>query len=150
MNNPYSSDPGFALYPEPRGATGDRLCRVVLGMEAHDYLRHFVRVNTVVGPWSPARGLRGATEVFKQLPAGVTVVLLGRQVWDAWRRVIPGRLPGKTWEPFRVHTDGVRDLTFVLFPHPSGLCRVWNDPGALSRARVVLRLASPELSEVMP
>lgn len=149
MNNPYGSDERFALYPGPRNSAGDRLCRLVLGVSTHDYMRHFVRTNTVAGPWSAASALRGARGLFLRLPAGATVVLLGKPVWQAWRRVVPERLPDKKWEAFRVCRDEVKDLAFVLLPHPSGLCRLWNDEGAYSRARRAILEASPGLSAVI-
>ncbi len=50
--NPYTSgDSGssdFALYPHPRGATGDRL-RVLCGLEDNAYLRSFRRANLLDG-----------------------------------------------------------------------------------------------------
>lgn len=151
MNNPYSTDPGYALYPEPRGATGDRLCRVILGMKPQEYLRHFIRRNTLQSRrWDKRLAVHGAGSVFRELPAGVTVVLLGREVWDAWRRVVPERLPMKKWEPFLVCMDEIDDLKFVLLPHPSGLCHIWNDKANFKLARSAIRFASPELELAIP
>jgi hypothetical protein len=156
MNNPYGSDERYALYPEPRGAAGDRLCRVILGMTMRDYMRSFVRRNTMKGEWN-IRGARlGAAALLQEVPPGATIVLLGRQVWEAWKSVVPPRLcqsrPGEVmgWDPFKVCKDQIGDLTFVLFPHPSGLCRVWNDKSNVPLARETLRVACPELEAVVP
>ena len=33
----------------------------------------------------------------------------------------------------------------VSLPHPSGLCRAWNEPSAVARARDILRRACPDV-----
>lgn len=151
MNNPYGSDERYALYPEPRGAAGDRLCRVILGMDMRDYMRSFVRRNTMKGNWRLSEAKVSAASVFRELPPGTTVVLLGQQVWEAWKAVIPTRLPGApSWAPFLTKRDQVGDLTFITFPHPSGLSRAWNDKSNISLARSTLRAACPQLASVIP
>lgn len=152
MNNPYGSDENYALYPEPRGAAGDRLYRVILGMDKHDYMRSFVRRNTMKGVWKLAQAKVAAASLFRELPPGTTVVLLGQQVWEAWKSIDPGRLLGcsSKWIPFTIMGDQTQDLTYVLFPHPSGLSRFWNDEGNITLARKTLRVACPELGAVIP
>jgi hypothetical protein len=152
MNNPYGSDERYALYPEPKNSAGDRLCRVILGMDKHDYMRSFVRRNTMKGDWKLAQAKVAAASLFKELPPGTTVVLLGQQVWEAWRAVDPVRLLGcsSKWIPFMIRGDQTQDLTYILFPHPSGLSRFWNDKSNISLARSTLRAACPQLLGVVP
>jgi len=69
------------------------------------------------------------------------IVLCGAKVTSAF---------GFAYEPFKIHRDfEVRDAamptiplgkapTFVILPHPSGLNRAWQQPGAVARARAVL------------
>lgn len=65
LDNPHAEDPGMALYPLPRGATGDRVCgliaEVVDGYTIADYLRDFGRANLY--PVGRAFAGRGATQV---------------------------------------------------------------------------------------
>lgn len=70
-------------------------------------------------------------------------VLLGRRVRDAFRAVagIPGLL-----EDFSTYRDsGNVAYSLAALPHPSGLCRAWNDPAAAGRARDLLRGCAPEI-----
>lgn len=152
MNNPYGSDERYALYPEPRGAAGDRLCRVILGMTTRDYMRSFIRRNTMKGDWKMSAARLGAASLFRELPPGTTVVLLGQQVWEAWKSVDPNRLLGcsSKWIPFMIRGDQTQDLTYILFPHPSGLSRLWNDKTNISLARSTLRAVCPHLASVVP
>lgn len=156
MNNPYGSDERYALYPEPKNAAGDRLCRVILGMDQRDYMRSFIRRNTMKGDWKLSQAKVAAASLFRELPTGAAVILLGQQVWEAWRAVDPWRLSrvvdGKPlgWNPFMIRRDDLGDLTYILFPHPSGLCRLWNDRGNIALARRVVRLVCPELEAMVP
>lgn len=47
--------------------------------------------------------------------------------------------------PFCTSRDEDSPTTFVLLPHPSGLCREWNDPSAVTRARRVLEFVAPDV-----
>lgn len=60
-------------------------------------------------------------------PSNLTIILLGRQVADAF----------KANKPFFSLTviSGVQTL---LLPHPSGRCRIWNDPKSVLRARAAV------------
>lgn len=127
--NPYGSSPQYALYPEPRGATGDRLCRLIMEISEEDYLSRFDRVNLCVGKWS----LPVARESAKEIVFGakfLQIVLLGRKVCAAF---------GVTSAPFTRAIGGSTNI--VVLPHPSGLNRVWNEPGAFERAQRTLREA---------
>jgi hypothetical protein len=36
-------------------------------------------------------------------------------------------------------TEGQPPTSFYVLPHPSGRCRIWNDPQAAGKARTLLR-----------
>jgi hypothetical protein len=141
--NPYGTDPRYALYPEPERSAGGRLCRLVLGLSVKEYIKRYDRANLCVGVWSAPVARRAAaalTEGVEQRPA---IVLLGRKVCDAFRI---------SFIPFRVIRAGETHVghwrsNVVVLPHPSGLCRAWNEPGSFERARVALRDAGVLTSE---
>ncbi len=120
--NPYGSDPAYALFPLPEGASGYRL-RKILGMSDREYLRAFDRANLCTGRWS-AEAARAEAERIRQedRPA---VVLLGRKVAAAFG--------------YADHVPFSRIGRFVLLPHPSGRCHAWNDPSSPGRARELIR-----------
>jgi len=126
--NPYGADPSLALYHLPRRASGDRF-RTIAGLSDADYLRHLARRNLCLGRWE-ARSARLAAQAV--LGEGFEVcVLLGRRVADAF---------GGNASFYLVQREG---RLLLSLPHPSGRCRVWNEPWAAARAREVLRLAAP-------
>jgi len=135
--NPYGGDPEFALYPSPPGCSGDRLCRLVMGLDPDDYLERFDWVNLCPSRWS-TRAARGRADEIAAERAGGVVVLLGAKVAGAFGHAPPHK-------PFAVLDGAYRDqegaprLRFVVLPHPSGLSRAWGVPGAYERARSVLR-----------
>lgn len=128
--NPYGVDPKYALYPYPERSAGGRLCRIIMGLEPREYLRRFERVNLCVGKWATAYARHSAVS-FHQEFKGHTFVLLGSKVCG-----------GVPFDPFTLidrpgdlHREGFRA---VILPHPSGLCRIWNEPDAVNRARRAL------------
>lgn len=126
--NLHSTDPRYALWPEPAGCAGDRLCRLVMGLTPDDYLDRFARVNLCRGKWRTDVARAIAREISEGNP-GRKVVLLGAKVAAAF---------GLLFDPFTVKTQ-VRLGPVAILPHPSGRCRAWNEPGAHERARGVLR-----------
>lgn len=146
--NPYGSDPEFALYPAPRGCSGDRLCRLVMQLDPDDYLERFDRMNLCPREWDllEARG-RAALLLVDARARGAPVVLLGAKVTRAC---------GSAFEPFTVLSGTDLVPTRAVLPHPSGLARAWGVPGAYERARTVLRAAgvlpppSVDLSRTSP
>lgn len=122
--NPYGADPRYALYPAPAWSVGAHLCRGVLGLTAHEYLRAFDRVDLVAGRWSlPQARLAAAALVHPRR------VLLGARVCAAH---------GVPFEPFH-HVSSSAGWWGVVLPHPSGRSRFWNDPRAVERARSAVR-----------
>lgn len=148
-NNPYGPDQRYALYYEPKGSAGERLCRLVLGLEPRQYLRHFHRRNTLVGSsWSAPKAREGAANILAETAPGDSVVLFGKRVWDAWFPLLQLAERHAAWQPYHVHV-GPESRTFAALPHPSGLSRAWNEPGAFLRARGVVLLAAPWLRGVL-
>lgn len=132
--NPYSLDPRFALYDEPAGASGDRLRRLVLGLPRRVYLGPEVaRVDLCSPRWSMVQARARAHGIWLAAPAPAVIVMLGRKVATAFARV--REMP--VVAPFE------RQGRLVALPHPSGLCRVWHEPGAFERARALLAEAAP-------
>jgi hypothetical protein len=127
--NPYGADPKFALYPRPRHASGNRL-REIMGLTDACYMRLLARVNLCAGKWEPRQARLSALDV---LEAGnhPVLVLLGAKVRAAFEGP----------PAFQV-VQGL-DAKLVGLPHPSGLCRAWNEPGAVERARAALAEAAP-------
>jgi len=140
--NPYGGRPGMALFPKPAGSSGDRLCRLVLGVDVRTYVRVFRRVNLCRRTWRLAEAREQAAKVgLEALRAGrMPMVLLGARVAQAFR------------VPYAPFAEGVWfaqgeaiSVPYVSLPHPSGLCRAWNEPGAYERARAaVARLVGQE------
>jgi hypothetical protein len=141
--NPYGADPRCALYPEPPSSAGGRLCRQVLGLEPREYLRLFDRANLCPQRWSVREArVRAEALLDERRPA---YVLLGRKVAEAFG--FGDRAPFSTVLVGYSLIDGGADSRVYLLPHPSGLCREWNVPGAFERAR---RLLSPFLPDWCP
>ncbi len=118
--NPYGADPRYALFPYPERSAGGRLCHKILATHRADYLRSFDRVNLCTGKWTVAAARERATEL---RCAPRPTILLGVKVCNAF---------GVAFHPFEV-VDG-----YLVLPHPSGLCRLWNEPGAYDRARAAV------------
>lgn len=134
--NPYGSDPHYALYPYPRGCAGHRLCEKVMGLTDREYLTRFERVNLCPSRWSAREARERAAALLDEYPRA-PVVLLGARVTAAFHH------PFHPFTAWRMGDDAVlgRGRTFACLPHPSGLSRAWNAPGAFDRARAVLREA---------
>lgn len=139
-SNPYSRDPACALLPWPPASAGARLLGL-LGWSEAEYLASFWRSNLVNGEgWSAPR-VRGAAAVLmvEASEYGVDVVLLGGRVAGAFSQAAANMMrnlgveaagrPLETWE---------RSGSILRVPHPSGLCREWNHPGARDRLRRLL------------
>lgn len=122
-DNPQSHDPRHALYPYPPGCSGERLCRLVMGLSHHEYLRSFDRVNLCAKKWGTREARENAGKLVQVRLS--PIVMLGAKVRDAFGA---GRLP--FFE---------REGRLVALPHPSGRNRAWNEPGAFERARQLLR-----------
>lgn len=134
--NPYGADPQYALYPAPDGCSGHRLCSLILGMRRDAYLDSFDRTNLCEGKWSIVAARKRAEQL---LDGGLSggdeeqpLILLGSKVAAAFS------LP---YKPFERLGDEL-----LLLPHPSGLCRLWSEAGAIERARQAVREFAPHLA----
>lgn len=136
--NPYGGDPHFALYPAPDGCSGHRLCKLILKMRRADYLREFERRNLCPHNWN----MREAREHAAELRTWrAPLILFGAKVARAF--------DFNPFEPFTL-TNGGRewDKTLVL-PHPSGLCRTWNEVGAFEKARELVAKVVPSIAHLL-
>jgi len=147
--NPYQTDPRlaqrYALYPDPPNCAGWNLCHKVMQLDEHEYLRRFDRVNLCDGKWAVRDARRKADDVSKDARvfvlfgakvASIFGWLLGRDDFKPFTRHVESR-------PHATCRDCVGEVlrTYIVLPHPSGLSRAWNEPGAFERARAVLREA---------
>lgn len=129
----HGADPRVALYPTPPGGSGGRLARI-LGLSPDEYLERFDRVNLCELAWRDAEARQAAQLIKVTRQAGSGVVLLGRKAQRAFG-----------WARPRYEVSlASYGLYALALPHPSGLCREWNDP----RNAVLAREALAQLSEV--
>lgn len=124
--NPYGSEPRFALYPLPEKASGGRLARI-LGLTNLEYLARHDRVNLCPGKWSIRTARWSATQVLAVRRPGSGIVLLGTKVAQAFGLEKHNDIEG-------YNLGGVK---LLCIPHPSGLCRAWNDPTLVPRVREI-------------
>lgn len=125
--NPYGSESRYALFPYPANSTGDRLCKKIMGLTRVQYVRSFNRINLCTGKWD-REAAESAAYAIKYDESLETVVLLGAKVCAAF---------GFPYAPFSIMLS--KGKTFVILPHPSGLCRTWNEPDAFARAKRLLK-----------
>ncbi len=119
-SNPYGSNPKWALYPDPVGCSGWRLCHVILGMTEDVYFETFDRINLCAARWYLPKAREGVARI---APEYSRIVLLGVKVAHAF---------GYAFAPFTESIEAGRRL--LLWPHPSGLNRLWTRD-AIGRAR---------------
>ena len=139
-DNPFGSDPDFALYCHPPGCSGDRLRRI-LGLPEHQYLA-LHRKNLCDGTWSKPRAKARALELLDPHAPWQVMVLLGRKVTETFERVA---LDGEPLVPFAFKPCSP-GMTLISLPHPSGRnAAAWSAPNALVRTREILRELAPEV-----
>lgn len=120
MNNPLSSRPEHALYPEPPRCTGWNLWKMLhdkTGATQEQYLEAFDRRNLLNARRWDARQARAAANSLVDLLQGRVVVVLGAEVVHALG--LPRLL---------LHPQVSRGVTWRQLPHPSGRCHWYNDP----------------------
>lgn len=119
---------------EPGTSSGRRLMSVLrVGRDA--YLEGYLRTNLCDRVWCAADAAARARVIllnaaYKMGPD--RLVLLGVRVSAVFGGVLLAEI-----RPFSLSAYG--DVVLAAIPHPSGRCRVWNDPGAERRARRILR-----------
>jgi hypothetical protein len=128
MNNPLSPHPRHALYPSPPGCTGHRIYEMLRaarpGTTEEEYLAGFDRRNLIGGrTWPTGRGAaqhrRMAADALRATLAGSDrhVVLLGKDVQRAFGVIMEPLSFERSRHGYWVH----------CVPHPSGLCRWYNE-----------------------
>lgn len=144
LDNPQSSDPRYALYPEPARCAGERLMKL-LGLSKRDYLRLFERANLFPTSMSYGDGeerFRKTTELLdrwvpEETDAELCVIALGAVVtgclsseerWFRWQRM--------QFREQHYYVAGV--------PHTSGRNRWYNDDHNRRRAIRFLRRVAEE------
>ena len=136
-SNPFG-DPWYALWPEPKNCSGDRLCRA-LGHTPDEYVGTYERRNLLqlgAGERWPTKRARAAAAALLLEPGDEdAVVLCGANVAAAFGvsglRFDVDHLPA-----LRHLTRAPRPaLTALVVPHPSGLSRPWNDRRMVPRVR---------------
>ena len=122
MNNPHSARQDTALLPWPRGCAGWRLWKManeVCGVSRAEYCRLTDRRNLLdARTWDARRASERVEDVGTTLQ-GRRVVVLGRTL--ARLMWLPETTPA-TWQ-----RGGRFDFEWAYLPHPSGLCRDYND-----------------------
>jgi len=92
------------------------------------YLTTFLRCNVVSrvlppgGSWPSVEAREGASEILRATRGLLPLVLLGRRAADAFRLPASQPIPG-AWK------------SGIILPHPSGRCRMWNDPEVVDASR---------------
>jgi hypothetical protein len=144
INNPLSDDDRSALFPAPVNCTGWRLWQMLRDALPEsppgraDYTRSFDRRNVLhARAWSKKEARAAGAALLPGLE-GRRVVVLGVQTLAALG------LPRRQWGEWseQAVTDLVSEADacaeFCLLPHPSGLCREYNDPAVRALAGRVL------------
>jgi hypothetical protein len=143
-DNPFGSEPDFALYCYPSGCSGYRLRRI-LGLPEHQYLA-LHRKNLCDGSWSSARAKERALELLTPSSPWRVMVLLGRKVTETFVKVA---LDGVPLVPFATRTCSP-GMMLVSLPHPSGRnAGPWSGKAPM-RAREILRNLVPEIPWGIP
>lgn len=148
-DNPISTAPEFALYCAPNGCAGQRLQDVVLGIPRADYLGIW-RTNLCTDGWKAGAARDRAAQLIRGAHPWEVIIALGVKVTEAvWR----ASGDSERWAPFetrRVFTlidhENASERRVITLPHPSGRnAATWSKPGAIDRARDLVRAAAPEL-----
>jgi hypothetical protein len=133
MENKSKITPRAALVGEANRYCA-RLCYDIMGLtNFDDYLKNYARFNLCDGKWSLPKARDRADRLNHWEVAGqVPFVLLGAKVCSAF---------AIEFRPFSYHAAEVYGRPFVILPHPSGRCRLWDESGAMGNAREVLAAA---------
>jgi hypothetical protein len=138
-DNPYGSNPEFALYCYPSRCSGYNLRRI-LGLPEHQHLA-LHRKNLCDDAWSTNRARQRALDLLTPHADWKVMVLLGRKVTETFEKVA---LDGASLVPFATKTC-CPGMTLVSLPHPSGRnAALWTSK-ARDRARQILREIAPEI-----
>lgn len=127
--NPYGVDARYALYDMPVNSAGWRLRTKILRLKRTSYHK-LIKHNLCVGVWEKEAAAKRAREILTQYTEA-TFILLGRKVSKAFGL---GAVPAFSAQG-----------SFIVLPHPSGLCREWNTPDAYDRALTLVKTQCPHV-----
>lgn len=129
MNDPRQTE---ALDPRPPGSAGERLWQMAtarLGLDIQQWRAYAARVNACLGSqWRPQEARPFVEGLVATSGEGYSIVCCGREIATMagcpespleWRRLSSG-------------------CEVAYLPHPSGLCRWYNDPVHLAAAEIFL------------
>lgn len=123
--NPHSRDPAMALATDPQGASGYRLWQMLkeagnrnsCNITERDYLDGFERRNL----WEQVN------LIDKRFDRSETLAYLARRVVVMCGTKVPTTL-GLRHTGFHCTQQHAMSFIYYVIPHPSGLCREYNDP----------------------
>lgn len=130
MNNPYSTDQKYALFPSPEKSAGYRLYAMLrdraeeegLTITRKDYIDAFDRRNLLPSSrWNYSQGRTAGME-FMDANYRRNIIALGR---DVERCLGIRRAERGVW---KMHYHLPHPTCVCVVPHPSGLCQDYNDP----------------------
>jgi len=129
--NPKSQDPAYAMEPFTPNGSGERLWKMlseVVPVTKQDYVGHFEMINVIDTDkvtWEDVEYFEArAIEIERRVESRPAAVL-GIMAWTSLR---VERSPIRKTDWFGHYKN------WWLLPHPSGLCRVYNDPVMRRRA----------------
>lgn len=142
LHNPYSRDPADALAPSPDKSTGAALWKMLRTVDTsylsppsykamaykREYRLAFDRINlldTAAFANLAARRKEArerAIELLIHIPHGATVILLGREVFDAFNWALGDQL-----QLMLIHPQVADGVAWRWLPHPSGRSTVYNN-----------------------
>ena len=127
MNNPYSTDSHFALYPSPENSAGFRLYLMLkeagdrdgVRVTKEDYVNDFARTNLVNGYMYTREAVTfGRPRVLDLMRNRLTVICGAGTARDM--KLIHYR--------FSLEKQIIGPYSYWVIPHPSGRTREYNDP----------------------
>lgn len=141
-----NTDPDYPLFPVPTTSAGGRL-QQIMGVDRVEYLKTFDFINVLrlfPGKYKrddkfPMELARAAADAIRPLLAGRSVVLIGRNVanafglppdwdWHAWHDIKVRRRCPVSRAPWMTR--------LAITPHPSGRSRWYNDEAHKHEARM--------------
>jgi hypothetical protein len=127
MNDPTFDETTLALHPSFVNSSGRRLWQMA-NVPIEDWLLLVTRRNVLFAKeWSRKQALAAGIKLRKKLDlCPDTVIVLGRETWKSLRLY-----PLIRWFEY--------EDKYVLLPHPSGRCRLYNDDVFVRAAGRVLR-----------
>lgn len=138
-DNPQSSDPEHSLYPSPPGCAGDRLRRLIAGLDHANYMGLW-RTNLCSPTLDSKSAIHRGWELLGADVPWTKIVCLGVKV----AKVMGWASRLVLFESSRIELNE-RVFELLYLPHPSGRCFVWNDPESVPLAVNALTNMEPRI-----